>query len=176
MSEENEQPELLGFFAEDGHFIQALAGAVRHLIARPATTPEQIYHLAKLLFALNRLPRATSGFCIELALGQRHENGESNHLCLTIDNTLFRLEKTCYIILDAAVGGDTTAEVLFEVEGQSRDIIEPTALMDWVEEFSRRVAAPEHDLEISDAEDTSEIDWEAKANDEDWGTLESDYA
>ncbi len=176
MSDENEKPDLLGFFAEDHHFIKELAKAVRDLIGRPATTPEQIHHLAKLLFALNRLPRRTSGLCIELTLGQRHPNGESDHLQLTLDESLFQLGKHLYIITDPTVGGDSTGETVFEVEGQSRELVEPTALMDWVEAFRSRVEHSENELEISDADDSSEFDWEAESSHADWDSLESDYA
>jgi hypothetical protein len=175
MSGENENSELLGFFAEDRHFIKELASAVRDLIGRPATTPGQIHHLAKLLFALNRLPRPTSGLCLELSLGDSHENGESNHLHLTLDDTTFQLDKTLYIIVDPAVGGDSSSEIYFAVEGRAREITHMTALMDWVEEFRSRVADSESELEISDAADRSAFNWEAESSDADWDKAESDY-
>ena len=176
MSDENEKPDLLGFFAEDHRFIKELAKAVRDLIGRPTTTPEQMHHLARLLFALNRLPRPTSGLCIELTLGQRHENDESDHLCLTLDDSRFCLAKVLYIVIDPSVGGDTAAETIFEVEGQSRELVEPSALMGWVEAFRGRIEDPVNELEISDAAESSEFDWEAESSDADWDNLESDYA
>ena len=175
MSDDTAPPDLLGFYMEDHHFLMELASAVRDLMGRPATTPEQIHHLAKLLFALNRLPRRTSGLCIELTLGQRHENGESNHLALTLDDSQFRLEKNLYVILDPAVGGDSSGETVFEVDGQSREQVEPTALMDWVEEFRGRIEDSENRLEISDAAASSKFNWEAESCDADWDKLESDY-
>ncbi len=175
MSKESEKLDLLGFFAEDHHFIKELAKAVRDLIGRPATTPEQIHHLAKLLFALERLPRRTPRLCIELTLGQRHANNESDHLRLTLDDTRFCLGKDRYIIIDPSVGGDSAGETIFEVEGQSRELVGPTALMDWVEAFCGRVVDSENELEISDA-DGSEFDWEAGRADADWDDLKSDYA
>ena len=169
--------ELLGFCTEDRHFLLELQKVVRALISRKTTTAEQIYHLAKLLFALERFPRPTRGIALEFTLGRRHKNGESDHLVLTLDATSFQLETSTWIIPDPAVGGDSAGETVFAVEtGGYREILHPTALMDWVEDLRQRAEDPQQELEISDSEDSSEIDWETEASDADWENLESDYA
>jgi hypothetical protein len=176
MKADNNDSDILGFFAEDRYFIKQLAKAVRDLVGRPATTPEQMHHLAKLLFALNRLPRRTSGLSIELTIGQRHKNGEGDHLRLTLDDSCLSLARDVYVIIDPSVGGDSAGETVFEVEEQSRELVEPTELMDWVEAFRARVADSGNELGISDAGNGLPFEWGTEGRDEDWEHLDSDYA
>ena len=73
-SEDDEKDELLGFYAEDRHFLPDLNKGIHMLICRSDTSPEQIHHLAKLLLALNRFPRPTKGLSLELTIGLEHAN------------------------------------------------------------------------------------------------------
>ncbi len=68
--------ELFGLFAEDKLVVERLSDSVGRLLKRDGTTPEQVFHLAKLLHALRRLPLPTEGVAIDLSLGINHANGE----------------------------------------------------------------------------------------------------
>lgn len=174
--EDEDNLDLFGFFVEDRHFLQDLKKAVRKLIRRSTTTPEQIYHLAKLLLALDRFPRPTPGMVLELSLGITHANGEKTYQDLNLDETSFRVGNGAWIIIDPAAGGDSSCDTILEVEvGGYRELMHPTAFAEWVEAFSARVDDPKQSLDISDSEAGSEIDWDAERDDADWGRLDSDY-
>jgi hypothetical protein len=175
-AEDDAKEKLLGFYGEDRHFLLELKRAIRKLIHRSDTTPEQIYHLAKLLLALDRLPRPTRGLALELSLGLEHANGEKSCQDLYVDETSFRVGNSAWIITDPAVGGDSRSDTILDVEiGGYRELLHPTAFADWVAEFARRVADSDQKLGISDLKSGSEIDWQAEADESDWEKLGSDY-
>jgi hypothetical protein len=176
-SEDDTKDAFLGFLVEDRHPLLVFKEAVRKLVGRTTSTPEQIYHLAKLLLALDRFPRPTTGFTLELSLGQDDANGEMSCQELHMNESSFRVGRVAWIIIDPSMGGDSKSDNVLEVEvGGYRELLHPTAFSDWAEEFALRVDDPNQTLEISDLESESEIDWDAERDDSDWEKLGSDNA
>lgn len=170
-------PEWFGLFAEDSLIVERLIKSVQALIKRNGTTAEQIFHLAKLLHALRRLPLPTDGICIELSVGIRHENNERSSQDILLDSQEFRLSNHAYIIIDPKVGGDSEGRTIFEAQvGGFREAEEPhpMAVMDWLDNLDQRIEADET-LDISDSEDSAGIDWDAETGEKYWEGLDSEY-
>jgi hypothetical protein len=168
-------PELFGLFAEDKVIVDRLLDSVRRLIKRDGTTPEQVFHLAKLLHALQRLPLPTEGVAIELSLGMNHENGERDSQGVNLGETSLSLSTTRYVIICPSIGGDSECEDVFQVEvGGFRNVVDSMAVDEWLDAFDRRVTA-DQELEISDNSDSSGIDWGAESGEAYWDRLDSEY-
>jgi hypothetical protein len=171
-------PKLFGLFGEDSLVVDRLRASVRTLIKRAQTTPEQIFNLAKLLYALERLPLPTEGIGIELSLSMHHANGERTCQEITLDGSSFRLSTGAWIIIEPSIGGDSEGETVFEVEiGGFREVAEPAPMvvMDWLDAFDQRVGDLDQKLQISDSADSSCIDWDAESGEAYWDNLDSDY-
>jgi hypothetical protein len=170
--------ELFGLFAEDKLIVEQLSNSVRRLLKRDGTTPEQTFHLAKLLHGFERLALATKGICIELSLGIRHENDEVKCQEITLDDSSFRLSTGAWIIVDPSIGGDSQDENVFEVQvGGFREMAKPAPMvvMDWLDAFDGRASGADQELRVSDSADSSEIDWEAESGKTHWDNPASDY-
>jgi hypothetical protein len=177
-SERGDSPPIFGMFCEDKIIADRLLASVRSLIRREGVTAEQIYHLAKLLFAFGRLPLATQGIGIEVSLCTHHANGERSCQDIFVDGTSFRLGNSRYIIIDPSVGGDSEGETIYEVEvGGFRDMAGPSPMvvMDWLDAFDQRIREPHEKLEICDVEDSSALDWDGEHGQDYWDGLRSDY-
>lgn len=177
-NEAADEPELFGLFGEDSLVVERLIKSVQALIKRNGTTPEQIFHLAKLLHALKRLPLRTGGIGIELSLGIRHANDEVSCQEINLDDQSFRLSNCAWIIVDPAAGGDARSETIFEVEYDGfREVAEPNPMvvMDWLDAFDQRIGEADQELQIHDSEDSSQIDWDAESGEDYWDRLKSEY-
>ena len=172
-----DRPELFGLFTEDSLIVERLIKSVQVLIKRQGTTPEQIFHLAKLLHALKRLPLPTDGICIEMSVGIRHQNNESSSQDILLGNREFRLSNSAYIIIDPRIGGDSEGHTIFDAEvGGYREAAEPypMTVMDWLDVFDQRIEADET-LDILDFGDSAGIDWHAETGEKYWEGLDSEY-
>lgn len=170
------KPERFGFFTEDRDNVLALRAMVRQLTLRQTTTPEQLYHLAKVLHALDRLPCPTPEVALELTLNYSFENGGRTYQDLYLDGTTFRVSQGEYVVIEPSIGGDHESKTVFEVELDGlRTQVYPDAFTDWVEQFRHRVNDLEEVLGISDSMDDSALDWNGAKSDSDWGELESDF-
>lgn len=164
--------DLFGFVSSDRQYILELMHGVRVLIGRESTTPKQLLGLAKLLFALGRLPRPTNGIDLYLSLGQKFKNGESRHMVLKLSEIAFELETAAFEIR-GNYGGDSSCSFPVQVEvGGFRHAEGPMAFAYWVSSFVEWAEDPAEVLTLEDGKANAAIDWDATGSDNDWDQVE----
>ncbi len=160
---------LFGFDPTEACIVTEMVQVVRSLLTREDVTPEQIYHLAKVLFALERLPLPTPGVDVGFTLGYKH-GGESFGQSLTVSESAFVLGTGAYILGEA--GGDTCSEITFEVHLGSCSYFENWfALSGWAESIKEMAADGGADLDVWSLGDDEKIDWDDEPDEEAWDLL-----
>lgn len=123
--------DLFPFLVGEKDLIDRLAAMLRASLG--TLEPDQLRRMAKFLFALERLPYATPGVSIDLAITQRIEKNLS-YVSVEICDDAFRLS-TGGSVYSLDVGSDSYSETSFEVE--TGDYREGTteAFEEWMEMF-----------------------------------------
>lgn len=167
-----EDEERFGFLIEDQQVVERLVDAARSLLQRPGLSPQNIAGLGPVIFALERLPLPTRGFCATLTL--RYElNRESDWVSIDISDDRIALDKGFHTY-DPAVGGDTHSEIILEVGLGWRDGNTFQA-MEFAEFFAQCAGDPSRDVSITIHSDEPFSDWDLEPDPDAWDRLDSDY-
>lgn len=154
---------------------RSLTETLRQMVRQRDLAPSEMAALAKLIYAVDRLPNPTTGVAIEASLSRSHQHGRiSIVLChygtsieLSYSESFYEPRGTEHIlttVLEAEVGA-----------GHNREDHDPITVMleleNWVEQWSRCMADLEYEFEIIDSWDP--MDWEQPARHLGWGALPS---
>lgn len=167
----DETEDLFPLFEADRGLIEALVRLVRKLIHREDATPEEIHHLAILLFGLERLPLATAGFAVEMTLSERSEN-DMSYQGINLDGSSLCLSSGGSMYTPGA-GSDTVGEdlLLAEVGGhRSGGSLSPR---EWIAGFKSRVESDELTINLTTGE--CDVDWEQKPDESAWERAAKQY-
>ncbi len=149
MSERNEQMSLFRFpydmadEEEDGGLIRPVIACARRLLSLPHVTPVQIVGLARVIYALERLPQPTNGVDVEYAFGfrfgQKDDFDETKYLVqITADNISF---STLFRTWNLKTGDDHETNVAFEMQaGRNLDDMNDDAwskALEWADGLAR---------------------------------------
>jgi len=163
---EERRAKLFGFDPTEACVVDEMIGLVRSLLKRKDITPEQIYHLAKMLFALERMPLPTPGVDVVFALGYK-SGGELYGQSLGVSERAFVLDSAAYT--QAGPGGDASSEIIFETEVGGSSFFENWfALAGWIASIKEIVADEGADLEVWSSGDDDKIDWEDVPDEDPW--------
>lgn len=172
MADETDQPEpLFPLIGEiERPLVEKIVQGVRQLFRRKDVTPEQMHHLAVLLFGLERLPLATPGLHAELSLSCRSESAMHYH-SIHLDESTFEL-LSGGSVYDPNAGSDSfsTQALMVEIGG----VREANAqeMVAWLLGFRERV--PDDDIAIELAEGC-DLDWDVEPDESAWERAASQY-
>ena len=169
--ESDETEDLFPLFETDRGLVDSLVKMVRKLIHRGDITPEQIHHLAVLLFGLERLPLATPGVGIELSLSDRTEN-DMNYQSISLDESSLSLS-TGGSVYTPGAGSDTFGEdlLLAEVSGYRRN--GSMSFREWIVDFKSRIESDEVTLSLNSGE--CDVDWSQEPDEAAWERAAKQY-
>ncbi len=156
--------DLFPFTIYERDLIHKLATAIRGSLTKLA--PAELRLMATFLFALERLPYATEGFYIDLAITQRHANSFS-YINVEIGGSAFRLA-TGESVYSPDVGSDNHSETNLEMEiggfrdGTTQDFEE------WLDKFSFLASDGSYSFE---GEDNLDLDLTEEVPADGWDRL-----
>lgn len=153
--------ELLPLVACWSKPLQDVAASLRRMVRTRPLEPSQLAAVAKLIYAVERLPRATEGMGIEASLAVCGEGGRGwlaichygTSVGLSQGETSYEPQGTEHritTVLEAEVGCRNS-------RGDDDPITVLVELEDWVREWSARAVNADCEFEISD--DQNEMDW-----------------
>jgi len=103
---------LFPFLVGEKDLIDQLAARIR--VSLSTLEPDQLRRMAAFLFALERLPYATAGVSMDLAINQRID-GNLSYVSVEIREDSFRLS-TGGSVYSPGIGSDSYSETNFEAE------------------------------------------------------------
>jgi len=123
--------DLLPFTPTEKHLIAQLGDAVRKRMV--SAEPDTLRKIAAFLYALERLPYATSDVSLDLAIMERI-NENLAYVSVELDGHSFRLS-TGGAVYSPDVGGDSFSETVFEIETGGFREGSTSAFSDWLDAF-----------------------------------------
>lgn len=129
--DEQQIDDLLPFTPSEEHLIAQLGAAVRKRMV--SAEPETLRKIAAFLYALERLPYATPGVSLDLAIMERI-NENLAYVSVELDGQSFRLS-TGGSVYSPDVGGDSFSETVFEIETGGFREGSTSAFIDWLDVF-----------------------------------------
>jgi len=143
---------------DECYLVQELSQRLRSLIQRPSVSGYTVRQIGTVLFALERLPRATPGVAVSFSLVYRF-NHESSGCDLFISESEFRLE-TGGNTYDPEVGSDSYGDTIFEMEtsGFRRGSADSFEVVGWLNQFDELLNLGGQ-IEIDYLGDDEDVDW-----------------
>ena len=123
--------DLLPFMVGEKDLIDQLAGTIRASLQ--TLEPAELRQIAVFLFALERLPYASVGVSIDLAITHRIEESFS-YVSVEISGDAFRLS-TGGSVYSPGVGSDSYSEIRFEIETGGYREGTTEAFAEWLDMF-----------------------------------------
>lgn len=169
-TDEPEEPEVDSTrfpLLDDEHFLIAeLNKRLRSLLQLPYVSGNTIRQIGTVLFALERMPRATPGIAVAFSLVYRF-NHESTGCDLFISESEFRLE-TGGNAYSPEVGSDSYSNIVFEMEtsGFRRGSADSFEVIGWLNQFDEVLNLGVR-IEIDYLGDDDDVDWSAEDVEED---------
>ncbi|WP_058556008.1 hypothetical protein [Thiohalocapsa sp. ML1] len=159
--------------------IDRLAASCSKLLKRPGIDPQTISDIAKLQYALSRLPMVTDGIEIDVLLKSvLDEEGSWSGPSLYISGSNFRLSYAGYI--RGPYGGDSDCSTIYECErsgfrsdlgGSAAGVIQ--LLTEWIDRWE--ADCTDLGVEFSITNDEEEFDWDQDEDDDAWERMPTNY-
>jgi hypothetical protein len=152
---------------------EQLGASLKKLISQRELDPQQMAAVARLAYAIDRLPNPTNGIEIEASATVSNENSRG-WLQLTHCGDLIELSYWESIYERQDTSHRSTKVLQAEVGvGVDREGDDPITVMNelesWVAEWTNRVLNPECEFEVTDSLD--EVDWNQAVHAEGWEAL-----
>ncbi len=142
--DEDSSPKYMAFDQDDAGLISILSTAIRRLLRRQTSSPDQIVALGRLIYGLERLPYPTPGLNVKLDLVYSF-NGESLFQGIHLTEDELRLGSGGYVQGD--YGGDSYSAEELVVTMDDRD--DQNAL-GWIHSFAERCIDKEFQIRTED--------------------------
>lgn len=140
---------------------KSISKSLRSLVRKRDLPPSDLVAIAKLIFALDRLPATTEGIAIEASASTSHEHG-SGSLIIQLYSHVLDISYLDSFYDPQGVESDVntilTAEVGADRYPQSDPCEVFNDLEDWVSEWRTRILSDAYEFQISDGE--PELDWD----------------
>lgn len=145
--------DLFPLYPSEAWVYEKIGNIIRSRIAY--CSPDEIVSLARLLYALERIPYSTPGLFIDLSFSSIYRiNGgyeTKYYLCLDFSDNSFRLSKAI-VEYTPKMGSDSSSTTIFEMElGGYRD--GNFEVKDWLSDFQSYCEDKDSNLSISDGSD-----------------------
>ena len=152
---------------------RTLTDSLKQMLRARVLRPREVAALAKLIYALERLPSPTSDVAIEASMTSHGKYGRGS---LTLQHYGDYIELSYVEAFYQPQGIEHSIRSVLEAEvgvGNNREHEDPITvaieLDDWVSEWSNRALDPDCKFEIYD--DNDPMDWDQPTHEQGWGAL-----
>lgn len=160
--ESEDAHDLFTFTLGESALIERLALAIRRRLQR--AQPKVLHQVAAVLHAIDRLPYATPGISVDLAVIDR-AGSDMSYVSIEIDESSIRLSRGGYVFTPG-VGGDTYSTTDFEIERGGYRSGDTEEFEDWLSAFATAPGslAVEGDADVDFTDQAPDDGWERLAN------------
>lgn len=164
------EKELFPLTLEDKVIVDEAVGVVKDVLRRASLSGRDVHRIGKLLFALERLPRSTSGISIGMTVSHR-ANDEMTYRDIFISESVFWMN-TGGSVYTPGVGSDSYSSTVFHVEtGGYRAGTDFYEVSTWADSF-RELLNMTRKVEFEDLdEDAGQIDWDDEGSETYWDEI-----
>ena len=165
---DDEDPNLMAFKSEDCLMVSELTKAIQKIAERAVLEEDEQRLLKVLLFGMKRLPHATPGLGVRLAL-KVESGGDSNWVEVHLHGDELTLTQGLW------EQGDAHTEIVFDVNFYGRDG-DPFAALGFAGRFTDCVLDPCRTVELEETTWEPFDDWDLpKATGSEWADMDSDF-